>query len=162
MNLLRPTQMLCIVVFTIFSASAQTSSARSRVQKNAPYAQKLSLTAKEQHPEVQKIGLHVAPPGLSYAVVIANNLPVKIGQKDSDNDMAVERSGQPKVVRREEGSFYDLYLPINDASERPVGMITMEIPFKFSSSEEDALKKGETICAEIQHRIPNKDALFAP
>jgi hypothetical protein len=162
MNLLRSTQMLCIVVFTIFSASAQTSSAPSRVQVNAPYAQKLILAAKEQHPEVQKIGLHVAPPGLSYAVVIANNLPVKIGQKDSDNDMAVERSGQPKVVRREEGSFYDLYLPINDASDRPVGMITMEIPFKFASSEEDALKKGEAICAEIQHRIPNKDALFAP
>jgi hypothetical protein len=120
------------------------------------------LAAKEQHPEVQKIGLHVVPPGLSYAVVIANNLPVKIGQKDSDNDMAVERSGQPKVVRREEGSFYDLYLPIKDASDRPVGMITMEIPFKFASSEENALKNGEAICAEIQHRISSKDALFAP
>jgi hypothetical protein len=158
MNLLR----LCIVVFTVYSACAQTSPAPSRVEVNAPYAQKLILAAKEQHLEVQKIGLHVVPPGLSYAVVIANNLPAKIGQKDSDNDMAVERSGQPKVVRREEGSFYDLYLPIKDASDRPVGMVTMEIPFKFASSEEDALKNGEAICAEIQHKIPNKDALFAP
>ena len=158
MNLLR----LCIVVFTVYSACAQTSPAPSRVEVNAPYAQKLILAAKEQHLEVQKIGLHVVPPGLSYAVVIANNLPAKIGQKDSDNDMAVERSGQPKVVRREEGSFYDLYLPIKDASDRPVGMITMEIPFKFASSEENALKNGEAICAEIQHKIPNKDALFAP
>lgn len=164
MNFFHRQQTLCIAALFALSigcpALAQVSPTPNKVQVNAPYAQKLILAAKKHHMAIQKIGLHAVPPGQSASVVIANNLPVKIGNKDSVNDRAVENSGQPKVIRRNEGSFYDLYLPINDASNRPVGMITMEIPFKFASSEADALKMGEAICAEIQHKIPSKDALF--
>lgn len=166
MNLFHSTQIsfiaaLLAVPATTYPTLAQTlPTAQSRIQVHAPYAQQLILAAKEHHPEVQRIGLHAVPPGLSYSVVIANTLPGLIGQKDSAKDIAVERSGKAKVERREEG-FYKVRLPIDDIHGQTFGMIAIEVPFKVAGSEDGALKKGEAIRTEIQHKVPNKNALFS-
>jgi hypothetical protein len=130
------------------------------VPVNAPYAQELILAEIKAHPELQKLGLHAIPPGQKDYAIIANGIPSKIGKKSSDNDLGVLRSGKPTVKRDEKGKFFDLCLPISDASGNALGITVMEIPYAHATSEEDALAKASIVRDEMQHKIANHDQLF--
>jgi hypothetical protein len=129
---------------------------------SAPLAQKLVDEAMAAHPELQKMGLHVNTPNSQDNVVIANNIASKIGKKSSDGDMAVVRSGKPTVTKVTGAApFYDLGLPLHDATGRSIGMIVMEIRGPAAKDEGDALRQAESITSAIQTKIPSEGALFA-
>jgi hypothetical protein len=144
-------------------SSAPVSAPDRYLKVSAPYAQKLLVEAKAAHPELKKIGLHVVPPGETESCIIANPITSKIGKVSSPRDLTVVTSGTAKVYpHAEEGGFFDLGLPMFDAQKRPLGLMVMEIPYKFASTNDDALKMGLKIRDEIAARIPNKQALFQP
>ncbi len=128
---------------------------------SAPYAQYLLTTAISAHLELQKMGLHVVPPGSEDESIIACSVPSKIGKKSSPGDLAVEHTGKASVKTNTEGSFYDLALPLSDAGQHSIGMIVMEMRFSGASSPEDAVHKAEAIRDAMQTRIASRDALFA-
>jgi hypothetical protein len=129
---------------------------------SAPYAQKLVNEAMMAHPGVQKMGLHVNAPNTQDNVVIANNIPAKVGKKSSDGDMSVVRSGKPTVSKvMAPVAFYDLALPLRDSGGKAIGMIVMEIRAAAAKDEADALRQAESITEAIQQRIPREAALFA-
>ncbi|HEX4165507.1 MAG TPA: hypothetical protein VHZ55_08525 [Bryobacteraceae bacterium] len=128
----------------------------------AHYAQYLLTAAISAHPELQKMGLHVVPPGTSDELIIACSVPSKIGKKSSPGDLAAERSGKPSVKTVTEKSFYDLALPLSDAKAHPIGMIVMEMRFAGASSAEDSIAKAQAITKKIEEQIPSREALFAP
>jgi hypothetical protein len=133
------------------------------IQVSAPFAQKIVVAAMDKHSnQIQKIGLHAVPPAQTDNVIIASNLPVKIGKKSSAPDLAVLAAGKPHVLRDEKGHFYDLALPIADRKGKDIGggLLVMEVPFTDASSEEQALKIGGAIRDELQMEIPGKDALY--
>jgi DNA-binding beta-propeller fold protein YncE len=128
---------------------------------SAPYGQKLVDDAMAAHPGVQKMGLHVNAPHSQENVIIANNIPSKIGKKSSDGDMSVVRTGKPTVNKvTGVAPFYDLALPLSDAAGKSVGMIVMEIRAQAAKDEADALRQGEDITKAIEGSIPNEAALF--
>ncbi len=126
----------------------------------AHFAQHLITQAMSAHPELQKMGIHAIPPG-GNDCIIACSVPSKIGKKSSPADLDVERSGKPTVKPVNDGSFYDLALPLADASRRPIGMMVMEMRFSGASSPDDAVQKAVTIRDSIQGQIPNLQALFS-
>jgi hypothetical protein len=129
---------------------------------SAPLAQKLLNKAMAAHPEVQKMGLHVVPPGTPDSAIIASNFPAKIGKKSSGADMKVVSSGKSAVNKvAGPAPFYDLALPLHDAAGKSVGLIVMEIRASAASSEADALHQAESITAAIEKQIPGEAALFA-
>jgi hypothetical protein len=127
---------------------------------NAPYAQALVVATKNAHPELQKLGLHAIAPGQSDYAVIANGITSKIGKKSSAADLAVLTTGKATVKRDEKGKFFDLCLPISDASKRQIGITVMEIPFAFAKDENDALKKAEGVRDGMQGKIASHSQLF--
>jgi DNA-binding beta-propeller fold protein YncE len=126
----------------------------------AHFAQHLVTQAMSAHPELQKMGIHVIPPGGTDDCIIACSVPSKIGKKSSPADLDVEKSGKPTVKTVNEGSFYDLALPLADAGNHPIGMIVMEMRFSGASGPEDAVQKATAIRDNMQRQIPNLQALF--
>jgi hypothetical protein len=118
--------------------------------------------AMASNPGVQKMGLHVNPPSSQDNVVIANNIPSKIGKKSSAKDLSVMTSEKSTVAMVNGTSpFYDLALPLRDAAGKTIGMIVMEIRGTAAKDEADALHQAESITNAMQERIPNQAALFA-
>jgi hypothetical protein len=127
---------------------------------NAPYAQDLVITTKNAHPELQKLGLHAIPPGEQAYAIIANPVPSKIGKESSASDLTVVTSRKPFAKADEKGKFYDLRLPISDASQNFIGITVMEIPFGAAADLNDALAKATVVRDELQKKIPGHDQLF--
>jgi len=128
---------------------------------SAPYAQKLVEEAMASNPGVQKMGLHAKPSDSQDSEVIANGLPSKVGKKSSAKDLSVLTSGKPIVARVDAASpFYDLALPLRDASGKSIGLIVMEIRDTAAKDEADALHQAQTITQAMEERIPNQAVLF--
>jgi DNA-binding beta-propeller fold protein YncE len=127
---------------------------------NAPYAQSLVIATKNAHPELQKLGLHAIPPGEHAYAIIANPIPSKIGKESSGSDLSVISSRKPFAKADEKGKFYDLRLPISDASNNFLGLAVMEIPFGGATDVSDALAKATVVRDELQKKILGQDQLF--
>lgn len=151
-------------VFTLIMLGAAVTAALPAqavyVPVNAPFAQDLLIAEKKAHPELQKLGLHAIPPGQQDYAIIANPIPSKIGKKSSADDLTVVTSGKPFLKADEKGKFYDLRLPISDASGNPIGFTVMEIPFNAATDLNDATAKATVIRDEMQKKIPGHDQLF--
>jgi hypothetical protein len=133
------------------------------VRVAAPYAQKIVVKAMQKHSnQIQKIGLHAVPPQASDNVIIASNLPEKIGKKNSASDMEILAAGKPHVLRDEKGTFFDLAIPIQDKAGHDIGggLLVMEVPFADAPSEDEAMHIGLAIRDELQREIPSKDSLY--
>jgi DNA-binding beta-propeller fold protein YncE len=153
-----------ITLFRRIAAAAAFGAALSAqtvyVPVNAPYAQELVVAARSAHPELQKLGLHAIPPGQKDYAITANNFPSKIGKSSSAADLAVVRSGQPTVKKDDRGKFFDLCLPLSDASGLAIGITVMEIPYAFATDSGDALAKATAVRDQLQARIPSAARLF--
>jgi len=151
-------------LFTVIVAHGQNASLPANyIHVDAPYAQKIVVAEMARHSnQIQKIGLHAVPPDANDNVIIASNLPSKIGKKSSAPDLAILAAGKPHVLRDEKGHFYDLAFPIADANSGDIagGLLVMEVPFAHASSEDEALKIGQMIRDELQSQIPGKAALY--
>jgi DNA-binding beta-propeller fold protein YncE len=154
--MLKLTQMMAVAATLAGGLMAQSI----YVPVNAPYAQALVVATKNAHPELQKLGLHAIAAGQSDYVIITNAITSKIGKKSSPADLAVLTTGRPTVKRDEKGKFFDLCLPISDASKRSLGITVMEIPFAFAKDENDALKKAEGVRDAMQGKIVSQSQLF--
>jgi hypothetical protein len=145
------------------AASAPLPPAARYLQVSAPFAQQLILATKAVHPELKKIGLHAVPPGQTDSCIIANAIPSKIGKISSAKDLEAVISGQARnYPHAEEGGFFDLALSVSDQQHQPVGLLVMEIPYRFAPESEQALAMGRRIRNEIAAKIPSKPALFGP
>jgi hypothetical protein len=145
-----------------FAQSAPTQAPAIYIHVDAPTAQRIVVAEKAMHPEIVKIGLHATPPNAKDNVIIANDIPSKIGKKSSDVDMQKLAIGKAVAVRIEKDSIYDLLLPITDlrGGDLDGGFLVMEIPFAKAANEEEALKIGIAIRDELQSKIVSKSALY--
>jgi hypothetical protein len=154
---------VCLVFMAGSAQAQQQALPPNYIHVSAPFAQKIVVADMQEHSnEIQKIGLHAVPPDASDNVIIACNIPAKIGKKSSAPDMEVIAAGKPHLIRDEKGKFYDLAFPIHDREGRDIGggLLVMEVPFADASNEEQALRIGGAIRDQLQKQIPNKWALY--
>ena len=142
-----------LLIFGLFCACLHAQTVR------APRAQALIDALMAKHPEMQTIGLHVTPPGLSESLNIACSKPGKVGKVSADLDTGVASTGKPSMRRTPKGAF-DMGVPITDHSGRPLGMIVVVIRETFTSDPEIALKRAFLIRDELQAQLPALADLF--
>ena len=155
------TACVCVLLATGYAQEVPVPANYIRVQ--APYAQTIVVAEMEKHKnEIQKIGLHAIPPGATENVIIASNLPAKIGKKSSASDLLILAARKPHLLRDEKGHFFDLAFPISDSEGRDIGggLLVLEVPYADASSEDAALRIGAAIRDELQKQIPSKDDLY--
>jgi hypothetical protein len=126
----------------------------------APFALELDLATMSAHPDLRKMGLHATPPGGKDSVIIANANVARIGIKSSEGDLAAVKDGKTYCAKRDDGSFFNLKLPLQDAAGRAIGILVMEIPFTSVATESEAVRQAEQIRSELAAQIPSYDRLF--
>lgn len=127
---------------------------------HAPLALQLELTTLSTHPDLRKMGLHAVPPGGNESVIIANANTSRIGVKSTESDLAAVKDGKTYCAKRDDGAFYNIKLPLKDASGNTIGILVMEVPYTSAPDEAAAVRKAEEIRAELARQIPNHDRLF--
>ena len=127
---------------------------------HAPRALELEFATLSAHPDLRKMGLHAVPPGGHDSVIIANANTLRIGLKSSEGDLAAVKQEKTYCSKREDGAFYSVKQPLEDAAGRRIGILVMEIPFTSAANEEEAIRESESIRRELAKQIPDHDALF--
>ena len=115
-----------------------------------------SSRPEKAHPELQKLGLHVIPPGQTEYAIIANTFPSKIGKKSSAADLTVLTTGKATVKSDDRGKFFDLCLPISDSAGRPIGITVMEIPYRSPRIPPRRWPKRPRFATKCRSRSPAK------
>ncbi len=149
------------LLLAVFLAQGN-GAAPAKVEVHAPFAEQLIQKEKALHPEIQKLGLHAVPPGQTENVIVANNLPEKIGKVSSPNDMRLVAPGQPVAVREQEGSFFDTFMPLHNRAGRIIGFLVMEVPFATANTEQEAIGEGIRLRDEVERQAPTLETLFGP
>ncbi len=138
----------CFAVLFVFEyfgkADAQTQS------KN--YAQELIDRALTRHKEVLTLAMHVTPPDSSDNVIIASNFG-SIGKRADADDLAVIKTGQPKMEVGRTGDRFSVELPLLDANSRTVGALAVAFPYKPGDNKAEFLKAAERVRDELRRRI---------
>lgn len=121
-------------------------------------AQELVEQLAAGHPELVRIALHVTPPNESQNVIIASNVPERIGRPSDAEDLQAMRLGQPIVLK--EGEDFDVTLPLHDAVGRIIGAIGLTFKPGTGESEEAAIRRACEWAGVIEKQIPSKAGLF--
>jgi hypothetical protein len=141
---------------------AQRGTAPAKVAVSAPFAQQMIVKEKTMHPEIQKLGLHAVPPGQTQNVIIASNLPEKIGKVSAASDMQHVAADVPYAEKIADEGYWDTFVPFHDHGGKVIGFLVMEVPFATAKTLEGAIKVGTSIRNEVERQVPTEAALFAP
>jgi DNA-binding beta-propeller fold protein YncE len=126
----------------------------------APFAERLVLDMLSDHPDLRKMGLHAVPPGKADSVIVANGNASRIGVKSTSGDLDAVKDGKTYCASKENGSFYNLKLPLFDAAGRRIGILVMEMPYTSATDENEAIRKAESIRSDLAQKIPDLNRLF--
>ncbi len=126
----------------------------------APFAEALVRQELSAHPNLRKMGLHAIAPGQQDSVIIANGNATRIGIKTTAGDFAAVGSGKTYSKKIEDGSFFNMKMPMFDAQGRRVGLLVMEIPETAVTDEAAAIAMAESIRKEMEAKIPDLASLF--
>jgi len=122
------------------------------------YAQQLVDELAARHPELVRIGMHVTPPGKSDNVIVACNLPERIGQPSDPEDLRAMKTGQAIVLK--EGKNFDVTLPLHDAAGNTIGAIGFTFPPRAGEKETEAAHRARGMAREIERQISSAARLF--
>lgn len=150
-----------IAVFEPINVPARKPAHASNAESvHAPFAEHLVLTMLSDHPDLRKMGLHAVPPSGTDSLIIANGNASRIGIKSTAGDLDAVKDGKTYCSPKENGSFYNMKLPLHDASGRTIGILVMEIPFTSAPTQERAIHEAEEIRAELATKISDYQSLF--
>jgi hypothetical protein len=138
----------------------KAAAVEEKAQVHAPLALKLDMQTLSSHPDLRKLGLHATPPGGKDSVIIANGNTSRLGVKTSAGDFEAVKDGKTYCARKTDGSFYNMKMPLQDASGRTIGILVMEIPFTSAADDAAAIKMAEGIRSDLARQIPDRGALF--
>jgi hypothetical protein len=144
-----------IAVATVGASFAQDTPAPAK----KIYAQKLVDDLFAKRKDLVSMGIHITPPGKTENVIIATNVPAKIGKVSSDDDMNVMRTGTPLIKLKSEG-VYDIVLPIYEASGKTIGIIGMNLRVQHGEGEAVALKRARQIVGGLKKKTTTEAKLF--
>jgi DNA-binding beta-propeller fold protein YncE len=130
-------------------------------QVHAPAAEGLVRKTLSAHQELRKLGLHAVQPGENDSVIVANGNATRRGIKTTEGDFKAVAAGKIYGKRVEDGAYFNMKMPMFDASGRRIGLLVMEIPLTSVNDDASAIKYADAIRTEIARQIPNLEALFS-
>jgi DNA-binding beta-propeller fold protein YncE len=128
---------------------------------HAPLAEDLVRKTLSARQDLRKLGLHAVQPGEKDSVIIANGNATRRGIKTTEGDFKAVASGNIYGKRVEDGSYYNMKMPMFDASGRRIGLLVMEIPLTSTNDDRSASKCADAIRSELERQIPNLESLFS-
>jgi hypothetical protein len=128
---------------------------------HAPFAEELVRKTLSAHTQLRKMGLHAIAPGQTESVIIANGNATRVGIRTTEADFAAVKSGKTYCARKDDGSFYNMKMPMFDSSGRRIGILVMEIPYSATSGDQGAISMAEEIRSEMEKQIPDLASLFS-
>ena len=135
-------------------------SSETKAVVNAPIAEQLIMSTLSAHPYLRKMGLHVIPPGQQVSILIANGNATRLGIQTTDEDFAAVQGGKTYGPKIDDGSFYNMKLPMFDSRGSHIGLLVMEIPSTSATDEADAIRQADAIRKEVAQKIPSLQSLF--
>src|SRR5260370_3400897 len=96
------------------------------------YAQQLVDDAIKRHPDVLVLAMHVTPPNSAGNVIIASNIG-RIGKQADEDDLAVIKTGAPKLEVNKTGDRFEVELPLLDPSRRTIAALATVFPHKANN-----------------------------
>ena len=127
---------------------------------DAPRALDLEFATLSSHPDLRKMGLHAVPPGGKDSVIVAQVNMSRIGIPSSSGDLEAVKDGMTYCVKKDDGSFYNMKLPLRDKENHTIGILVMEIPYTSAADESEAIHTAEAIRQELAQQIPDYQSLF--
>lgn len=123
------------------------------------FAQTLVQDVMSLHPELNTVGIYAKEPGDSSYVLAGTTARYKAGKRADSDDMAII-NGRILDAKRPRGVL-DIGLPLNDASGRPLGCLTMEVKFTYTKDPAVGLKDATAIRDEVSKLIESSEQLFS-
>jgi hypothetical protein len=134
------------------------SQADEAIEARAPKAEELVLSMLSSHPWLCKMAPTRPRPD---TLIIANGNTGRLGVKSTQGDLDAVREGKTYCAKREDGSYFNMKMPMFDAHGRRIGILVMEIPFTSAVDEADAIRKAEDLRSQLSSQIPDLKSLFA-
>lgn len=94
------------------------------------------------------------------SILIANGNVTRLGIRTTDGDFAAVKDGKTYGPKIENGSFYNMKLPMFDCQGSRIRLLVMEIPSTSARDADDAGRQAEAIRTEVAQKIPNLQSLF--
>jgi TonB-dependent siderophore receptor len=150
-------------------AQAQTapapraSSQDSRPSGSYPYAQHLVDNAARLHPELLSIDLHATLPGAAQSTIVATTAGARLGRPSDADDVAVLRSGQPRVeINRQGDQNVEVELPLFDIFKQTIGSVEFTFRYVSGTDEASLVKQAGQYRDELSRRILDRESLASP
>jgi hypothetical protein len=125
------------------------------------YGQHLVEEELAKHPEVIILALHVTPPKSADNVIIASNIG-RIGKKADEDDLAVIKTGVPKLELNTTGDRFEDELVLQDVSGDTIGAVGVVFPYKTGDDKGEFQMAAEMIRDELRRHITNAGNLLEP
>jgi hypothetical protein len=122
------------------------------------YAQRLVDKLTTDHPDLLRVALHITPSKKSENLIIACNLPERIGRKSDPEDLKAMRTGQPILLK--EGENFDVTLPLHDAAGRTIGAIGLTFKPRPGEQNPVATRRARAMAGQIEKQIASAEQLF--
>lgn len=105
----------------------------------------------QRHPELVRLTIHAVPAGGATSVILACNLPEKLGAPSDPEDLAAMTTGRTTILR--EGERFDVTAPLraSDGTAFAATGITLELP--SGADEADARQLAERIRVELEQAL---------
>jgi hypothetical protein len=125
------------------------------------YAQHLVDEELAKHPNVVILAMHVTPPKGTDNVIVASNIG-RIGKKADEDDLAVIKTGTPKLELNTTGDRYEVELVLQDVSGDTIGALGVVYPYKAGDDKEKHQREAEQIRDDLRRHITNAGNLVEP
>jgi hypothetical protein len=157
--LLRPHRLL----LTLIGTAALQALGADPNRSNDIYIQKVLDDATARNIQLISVGVHARAPNADYYTIVAHTSRKAVGHRsDEHEDRAAivdRKTGGPNAL---EGNIYDITLPFEDASGRPIGALAVHVkpdPAKGDPGQE-SMRIARIYEKEISARIPSNEAMF--
>jgi len=136
-----------------------------RVQPGADmsYAQYLVDSTLVRHPEIVDLDLHATQPGSAASTIVAAKSHVRVGKPSDPDDIAVFKSGQPRVEINPRGEQdVEVELVLFDIYQQPIGTVELTFPYSPGTDKDALVQQAAQYRDEISRRILDLASLFDP
>ena len=127
------------------------------------YAQHLVDSMVALHPELVELDIHALPPGSRQLMLVAAKSPARVGRPSDTDDVAVYRTGEPRVeINRKGDQNVEVALALRDIYRQTIGAVEFTFPYTPGTDEDALIKKAAQYRDEMSRRILDSASLFDP